>query len=93
MNDIVAIAKGLLIGLDKKILANGFIKAVDISIPSYDMAFGNNRANILNRVNIPNRDREIKLDIVFDISDEQLERIYKKIQNGKLKIMLIDGDE
>ncbi len=80
------IAKKLLVG-EPTVLAEGVIVDVNVEMPVYNMTFGSASYSI------PRRNREVNLDIKFNLTDAQLQRVHDKVSNNKFKVILIDGDE
>ncbi len=80
------IAKKLLVG-GPTVLAEGMIVGVNVEMPTYNMTFGNASYSI------PSGNREVNLDIKFNLTDTQLQRVQNKVMSQKIRVILIDGDE
>ena len=84
---IVKAAKKILLDEDSPdVLASGFIRELSFEMSANNVNFGSQTYQSPSRPTV-------KLDIVFDCSDDQARRLKKKFSKHSFRVILVDGDD
>ncbi len=83
---IVEAAKRILLDKDSDIiLANGWLKGVSYDMNINNIQYGNNTYQMPGKPTV-------NLDIAFDCTNEQLQRLQDKWKKHTFRVVLVDGD-